>query len=59
MNYDLKDLEKQIERVQQEILLYLKLAEKLHLSDKGIEQQTDKYLDTLNILQNLRKRITD
>lgn len=59
MSLDLKDFEKQIERVKQEILLYLKLADKLHLSDKDIEQQMNKYLDTLNILQELKRKIID
>ena len=59
MSLDLKDLEKQIERVKQEILLYLKLVDKLHLSDKDIEQQMNKYFDTLNILQELKRKIID
>lgn len=42
----------QIERIKQELALYLKIAERLDFPKKEIEKQIDLYLDNLNKLKS-------
>lgn len=42
----------QIERIKQELALYLKIAERLGFSKKEIEKQVNLYLDNINKLND-------
>lgn len=47
----MNDKEKQIERIKRELILYLKIAEKLEIPKKDVEKQVNLYLDDLNKLK--------
>lgn len=52
----MNDKKEQIERIKQELALYIKIAERLDFPKEEIEKQVNLYLDNINKLNDSKRK---